>query len=126
MAGQYENVTNTELAILEVLWTGGPATIRQITDRLYPHGKPSHYATVQSLLVRLESKGCVARDRSGFAHVFRATVERAGLIGRRLKDLADRLCEGSMTPLLLHLAQGARLTPSERQMLRRLIDQSGD
>ena len=115
MARQHENVTDTELAILDVLWKEGPTTIRKIADELYPKGKFSEYATVQSLLQRLEAKGYVARDRRSFAHMYRAKVERPVLIGQRLQEVADKLCEGSLTPLLLQLAEGTRLTDEQAQ-----------
>lgn len=120
------NITDAELAVLDVLWTRGPATIRRITDALYPAGRAAHYATVQKLLERLEAKRCVARDRSGFAHVFSAAVERDDVIAERLKAVADRLCEGSLTPLLLQLASATRLSAEERAALRKLIDDSDD
>ena len=118
------NVADAELAILEVLWDQGPATIRQITSKLYPQGSVSAYATVQKLLERLEGKGCVDRDRSGFAHEFNAAVSRRDLIDRRLQDVAEKLCDGSLTPLLMHLTQSTRLSVSERQELRKLLDES--
>ena len=48
-----------------------------LTDRVYPRGGASAYATVQKLLERLEDKECVRRDRSAMAHVFRAAVSCA-------------------------------------------------
>ena len=114
--------TDTELAILNVLWGSGAATIRQITAELYPAGEAAQYATVQKLLERLESKEFVRRDRSSFAHVFVATIERSDLIGRQLQEMAEKLCQGSLTPLLVHLAGDARLTDSDRRTLRKLID----
>ncbi len=126
MARQHENVTDTELAILDVLWKEGPTTIRKIADELYPKGKFSEYATVQSLLQRLEAKGYVARDRRSFAHMYRAKVERPVLIGQRLQEVADKLCEGSLTPLLLQLAEGTRLTDEQRKVLRKLLDEPRD
>src|SRR5689334_16715955 len=95
-----QDIPDSELAVLEVLWVNGPATIRQLTDALYPSGTVAHYATVQKLLERLEAKGCVERDRSGWAHVFAATIDRDALILRRLQATADRLCGGSLAPLL--------------------------
>ncbi len=86
-----DNVTDTELAILQVLWEEGPATIRQIADRLYPEGTTSEYATVPSLLQRLEVKGYVRRDRRSFAHVFRAKVARERFLDQRLQDLSQLL-----------------------------------
>ena len=122
MARTPRDVTERELAVLQALWDGGPTTIRRLTDVLYPGGGPTHYATVQKLLDRLEGKGCVRRDRSGAAHTFRAFIGRDDLIGRRLRDMAEELCGGSLTPLLTHLMRTKRLTADERRELRSLID----
>jgi predicted transcriptional regulator len=123
MARTPQDVTDTELAVLQVLWDGGPATIRQLTEVLYPGGGAAQYATVQKLLDRLESKGCVHRDRSESAHSFRAAIARDELIGRRLQDVAEKLCGGSLTPLLTHLMRSRPLSARERQELRSLINE---
>ena len=115
-------MTERELAVLQALWDEGPATIRRLTDVLYPGGAAAQYATVQKLLDRLEAKGCVRRDRAGPAHTFAAALGRDELIGRRLRDMADKLCGGSLTPLLTHLIRTRRLTADERRELRWLID----
>jgi predicted transcriptional regulator len=123
MARTPQDITDTELAVLQVLWQEGPATIRRITDALYPGGGQAHYATVQKLLERLEGKGCVRRERAPAAHTFAAAIDRGELIGRRLRAVADKLCGGSLAPLLTHLVRARRLTAKERQELRALIDE---
>ena len=85
------DVTDTELSILEVIWDKESATIRQIADELYHEGTTGEYGAVQSLLERLEAKGYVRRDRSSFAHVFSAAIERSDLIGQRLQALAEKM-----------------------------------
>jgi BlaI family transcriptional regulator, penicillinase repressor len=122
MARTPRDVTERELAVLQALWDAGPTTIRRLTDALYPGGGTTHYATVQKLLDRLEAKGCVRRDRAGPAHMFTAAIGRDDLIGRRLRDMAEELCGGSLTPLLTHLMRTRRLTADERRELRSLID----
>jgi BlaI family penicillinase repressor len=116
------DVTDAELAVLQGLWERGSATIRQLTDALYPGGSTAQYATVQKLLERLEAKGCVGRDRRPWPHVFTPTVGRDDLIGRRLRAVAEKLCGGSLTPLLTHLITVERLSPQERQELRALLE----
>src|SRR5438067_6068314 len=125
MARSPQDVTEKELAVLQVLWDQGPAAIRQITDLLYPDGGTAHYATVQKLLERLEAKGFVTRDRRPAAHTFAAAMGRDDLIGRRLQAMAEQLCGGSLTPLLTHLVKGRRLSARERQDLRDLINELG-
>jgi BlaI family penicillinase repressor len=123
MARTAKDVTEAELAILQVLWDGGPATIRQLTEVLYPEGGASKYATVQKLLDRLSADEYVRRDRTGGINVFAAAVGRDDLIGRRLRTLADKLCGGSLTPLLSHLLNSRPLSAEERNSLRSLIDE---
>jgi BlaI family penicillinase repressor len=122
MGTSIHDVTDAELAILQELWERGSATIRQLTDALYPGGSTAQYATVQKLLERLEAKGCAGRDRQPWPHVFTATVGRDDLIGRRLRAVAEKLCGGSLTPLLTHLMTVESLSPQERQELRALLD----
>jgi BlaI family transcriptional regulator, penicillinase repressor len=126
MARTPQDITEAELAVLQVLWDDGPATIRQLTDVLRPGGGSAQYATVQKLLDRLAAKGYVRRDRSAAAHTFTAAVGRDEVIGRRLRDVAEKLCGGSLTPLLTHLVRTRRLSARERQELRALIDELDD
>ena len=116
------NVTDAELRVLEALWDLGPSTIRKLTDHVYPGGGQSSYATVQKLLDRLEDAGCVARDRSAMTHVFVAAVTRDELIGDQLRAVAERLCGGSVAPLLTHLLKTEALSEAERTELRRLLN----
>jgi|SRR5581483_956889 predicted transcriptional regulator len=117
------DVTDAELAVLQTLWDVGPATIRRLTDTLYPQGTAGQYGTVQKLLERLETKGCVQRDRKPWPHVFQAVIDRETLIGWRLRNMAEQLCGGSMTPLLLHLLKTETFSQEERKELRAFLEQ---
>ena len=114
--------TDAELAILKLLWDGEPLTARAICEQIYPSGTPSDQATVQKLLQRLEQKRLVTRDRSSFAHVFRATVTREALAGDQLEALADKLTDGSLVPFILHAVGSKQLTAEERSEIRRLLN----
>ena len=123
MARTPQDVTDMELAVLQVLWERGPSSRRQITDVLYPGGGPAHFTTVQKLLERLEKKGCVARNDGEGPIVFTAIIDREQLISRRLLDVADKLCGGSLTPLLMNLVRAKPLTPRELQELQDLLQE---
>src|SRR4051812_33315770 len=110
MARPPSEITDAELAVLQVLWELESATIRQLTARIYPGGSPSQYATVQKLLERLECKAFVRRDRGAPVHHFRSCICREELIGRRLRMVAEKLCGGSLTPLLTHLLTNEKLS----------------
>ncbi|MEM7583390.1 MAG: BlaI/MecI/CopY family transcriptional regulator [Acidobacteriota bacterium] len=121
-----KDITKTELELLRSLWQLGPATIRQITDRLYPEGGHSHYATVQSLLGRLEVKDCVTREKQGRVNVFTARVTRRDLVAGRLQETAESLYGGSLRPLLSplvsRLADAGELDEEELATLSRLVE----
>jgi predicted transcriptional regulator len=116
-----EDVTDTELAILQVLWDQGETTRRRITDVLYPGGGEAHYATVQNLLGRLERKGFVRSARDGNVLVFTATVGRDELIRRRLQRLADKLCGGAVAPLVMNLIRSRPLSAPEVEQLSNFL-----
>jgi predicted transcriptional regulator len=116
------DVTDAELAVLEQLWPAPAATIRELTDRLYPGGSVSHYATVQKLLERLGAKRLIERDARAIPHRFSAAVGREDFIGRRVRAMADQLCGGSLAPLLTSLVQTQQLKQTEIDALRELID----
>lgn len=122
MSRRPQDVTDAEREVLRALWEQGPATIRALADELYPGGSTSEYATVQKLLERLSDKGHVSRRADGRQHVWSAAVRREELVARRLRDTADELCDGSLTPLLTQLVSTARLTREELAELRRLVD----
>src|SRR5262249_49495403 len=116
-------ITNAELEVLKVLWEHGPGTVREIDAVLRARGAARAYNTVLTLLQRLEAKGFVASDKSGLAHVFRAAVSRERLLRQPLKDLANRLCEGTPAPRVLARVEGHRSTPQEIEQFRQLLDQ---
>jgi predicted transcriptional regulator len=123
MARTPQDVTEAEMAVLQVLWDGGPATRRQITDVLYPGGAPAHFTTVQKLLERLEAKGFVRKHKAEAGLTFTAKLGRDELIGRRLRHMAEQLCGGSLTPLMMNLVKSRPLTEREVAELLALLDQ---
>lgn len=125
MSPQNIRLTDAEFAVIEPLWEHGPQTIRQLTALLYPGQSTSDYATVQKLLERLEAKECVVRDRSDSPHVFRALLAREDLIDDHLQQIADRLCDGSLVPVLNQLVRRMSLTKGQRADLQKLIEEHG-
>ncbi|MEP0846716.1 MAG: BlaI/MecI/CopY family transcriptional regulator [Phycisphaerae bacterium] len=111
-----------ELEALKVLWDHGPATVRQVLDRLREAGRRVAYTTVQTFLTRLEQKGLVRSDKRGLAHVFRARIRREQVIRSRLKELIDELYDGAAGPLVLQLLRSERLTADEIDALHELIE----
>jgi len=111
-----------ELEVLKVLWDHGPGTVREINDALGRHGHNWAYTTGQTMLNRLEAKGYVRCTKGKPAHVYTAARSREEVLSRRLRDLADELCDGIASPLLHALVEGGRFSREDVDHLRRLID----
>jgi BlaI family penicillinase repressor len=115
-------VTDAELAVLKVLWAGGPLTAKNITEAIYPDGAESEFAAVHSFLQRLERKGLVARDRSSFVHLFTATATPADVLGQELKTLVERMGGDSIAPLIMQLIDQKQLSKKEAAEIRKLLE----
>jgi predicted transcriptional regulator len=123
MSTHHRSVTDTELEILKALWELGEGTVREVLDKLGPQGRGWAYTTAQTLLNRLEEKGCVASKKRGRAFVFRPVFTRDELLGRSLDDLASRVCDGKAMPLLLNLVQSPRFSRREQRRFKQLLDE---
>jgi predicted transcriptional regulator len=121
MTMKLDRITDGELSILQVLWLRGEATSREITTALHEEVTDPKMASVQKLIERLEAKGCVQRDRSERAHRFRPLVSDEQYLRSRLQALADRLCNGTLAPLVTTLLRSKGLSRSEREQLRKLV-----
>lgn len=116
-------VSDAELEVLKVLWASGPATVRDVAAALRKRRRRLAYNTVLTLLSRLREKGYVSTDRRDTAHSFRAAVTREELLGFSLASLADRVCDGTASPLVLALVKGKRFSAEEIAHFRKLLDE---
>lgn len=116
-------LSESELDVLKTLWELGAGTVRELNAALPRKGRNWAYTTVQTLLARLEAKGCVACDREATAHRFRPTVSRDDLLQQRLIALEQDLCEGAAMPLVHALVAGHRFSAEEIAEFRRILDE---
>lgn len=123
MAPIVPSVSDAELDVLKVLWDRGPSTVRDVEASLRKRRRKWAYNTVLTLLSRLKEKGHVVADKSGIAHVFKAAVSRDELLRHGLSELADRVCDGTASPLVHALVQGRRFSSAEIAQFRKLLDQ---
>ena len=115
-------VSDAELEVLKELWTSGPATVRDVAATLRKRRRKLAYNTVLTLLSRLRDKGYVAADRRETAHLFRAVVTRDELLGSSLSALADLVCDGTASPLVLALVRSRKFSADEIAHFRKLLD----
>ena len=108
MAGP--KLTKLELQIMDVLWTRGTASIREIQETFPEKDRPA-YTTIQTTVYRLEGKKAVVRrvKKVGNFHIFEASVSR-DIAQRKLIDDLLALFGGRTQPVMAHLIESARET----------------
>ena len=112
--------TDAELAILRVLWTEGPRTVRQVYDVL-SRGRSLAYTTTLKLLQIMTEKGLVTREEQGQHHVYRARHAEGETQRRLVRDLLERAFGGSTSTLVMQALAAKRTSPDELREIRRLL-----
>jgi BlaI family transcriptional regulator, penicillinase repressor len=102
-------LSKLEFQIMEVLWTKGEASIREVHEAFSEKRKPA-YTTIQTTMYRMEIKGVVERVKKvGNFHIFAATISRDSA-QRRLIDELLSLFGGKTQPVMAHLIDSGKLT----------------
>jgi BlaI family transcriptional regulator, penicillinase repressor len=114
--------TDAELAILRVLWTRGPSTVRQVLDALNEE-RATGYTTALKLLQIMTDKQLVARDESDRTHVYQASFSEADTQRQLVDDLAERAFGGSAMQLVMRALDGRQTSQADLAEIRRLLDE---
>lgn len=116
-------IPDSELDVLRVLWDRQQATVREVLETLRSAGREWSYATVATLLDRLETKGVVTSDRSELAFVYKPAITPQEVQQKRLKNLVEKLYQGEPGLLVLHLLKSHPLDPKQAREVRSLLDE---
>ena len=114
--------TDAELAILRVLWTRGPSTVRQVAAAM---DREAGYTTVLKLLQIMTEKALVTRDESARTHVYAAAYTEDQTQQQLVLDLVERAFDGSAAKLVLQALASKKATPEELDEIRKLLNVRG-
>ena len=112
--------TDSELEILAVLWTTGPATVRQVYE-VISRRRPAQYSTVLKFMQIMAEKGLLLRDVEQRAHVYVAAQSREWTQQQLAGHLLNRAFSGSAKALMIGALSAKKATKAELADLRKLI-----
>jgi predicted transcriptional regulator len=118
--------TELELEILKVIWREGPLPVSRVRDELagFRDLAVTSVTTVMNIMVR---KGYLKKSKSGGSFVYTARVSEAATARRMLKDVVDRVFDGSAAALVAGLLKTADLDEAELREIQGMLDrQKGD
>jgi predicted transcriptional regulator len=113
--------TDSELAILTILWERGACTVRQVHEAL-AGTRDTGYTTTLKLMQIMADKGLVTRNESARTHVYAAMASEEQTQQQLVKDLVDRAFGGSAAALVMQALNAEGATPAELREIRKLID----
>ena len=116
--------TDAELAILRVLWSKGPSTVRQVHSVMVA-SRELGYTTVLKLLQIMTDKGLTTRAALGLQHVYTARRTEQDTQRQLLKDLLDRAFDGSTSLLVMQALASTAASPDELREIKRLLAAAG-
>jgi predicted transcriptional regulator len=114
--------TPSELEILQILWSRGPSTVREIHDVLAKE-KNVGYTSALKLLQIMTTKGIVKRTEDQRAHVYSANQPAEKTKQQFAADVLKRVFAGSTSQLMQHVLSGKRGSKKEIEEIRRMLDE---
>ena len=113
--------TEAELAILNILWTSGPATVREVHDAL--SAKQIGYTTVLKQMQVMAEKGLLERSERFRSHVYGATLPKEHTQQQLAGNLLQRAFDGSASNLVLGALSSKKVSATELAEIRQILDQ---
>ena len=107
---------------MKVVWRLESATVRDVYEALRAE-RTIAYTTVMTMMRILEEKGYLKKAASSDrAYLYMSTKPQQQVLGAMVRDFVDRVFDGASESLLLHLAKDNKLTPKQRKIVQKLID----
>jgi predicted transcriptional regulator len=115
--------TESELEILQILWTKGLATVREVHEEL-AKSKDVGYTTTLKLMQIMHEKGLVKREDSMRTHVYQAAVNKEKTQRHLLSKMIDSLFGGSPTQLVIQALgdDNHKASPEEIEKIQALLN----
>jgi predicted transcriptional regulator len=114
-------LTDLENQIMSAVWNGGPSSVEAVHLAVSKKYRLKE-ATVRTLLRRLEQKGYLRHDVEGRSFIYRAIEPARGLAARAVRQIIDRLCQGSMEELVTGMVDADVLSDRELDQLAQFVE----
>ena len=114
--------TEAELEILNVLWAQGPATVREVHEKL-ALTKDTGYTTTLKLMQNMLEKKLVSRNADSKVHVYTAIVDKEQAQGQMVQKMIDSMFNGSAMQLVMQALGNHKTTKKELDQIKEYLEQ---
>lgn len=109
-----------ERRIMEALWGLGEASVADVLGRL---SDGQAYATVKTVMERMERKGLLARAKVGRAYKYRPVLSRSELESQASRSVIEGLWRSFGSAAVVQFAQTLREDPERLSELKALLEE---
>jgi predicted transcriptional regulator len=111
-----------ETEVMDEMWRLRRATVRELMDAVNAGSrKPRAYTTYMTIMVRLETKGLLERERQGKTDTYWPRLDREAYLEQRAQAEVQQLVAEYGDHALVHFARAMQtLDPARMRALRRL------
>lgn len=116
------SLTELQLAVMQVLWSQGEATVLDVQKQLH---RPLAQSTVATMLSRMEKRGLVTHRVEGRQYVYSASVTEPDVRRSMIADvssLTDDLFDGDVAAIMSHLLTARDVDQGELARIKALIE----
>ena len=117
---QRRELSESEWAVMKVVWDEGPMAMGDVYDRLAgPHDWA--YSTVKTLVRRMVAKGWLDAKRVGNSFLYRAAVPKGKAVRSAVEEFSDRVLDGLLSPFVAYYAEQKELSPEDLDQLDEIL-----
>ena len=109
-------LTDLQQAILDFLWSNGPATADAIREGIRRQ-HPLKDSSIRTLLRRLEARGFLSHTVDGKVFVYAAGMPSQQVAVSAIRQVIQRFCSGSVETLLVGMVDENVLSVAELERL---------
>lgn len=114
--------TDSELEILQILWSKQYATVREVHEELAKN-KEAGYTTTLKLMQIMHDKGLVTRDSSAKTHVYKACISRKQAQKSALDKILSTVFKGSTADLVIQALGNHKASKDEIDAIKKYLSQ---
>ena len=107
-----DRITQSEEAIMNLLWKHGSLSIMQLVQEL-EESKHWSKQTIVSFLRRMEEKGTVKYEQKGRTKYYYATIDKDDVVQKETKGILNRFFGGKWGTMVSYMAKETQLSDED-------------
>jgi BlaI family penicillinase repressor len=113
-------LTDLDNEVMRAVWDLGPCSVEAVHQAISPN-RDLKEGTTRTLLRRLEQKGYLKHVEKDRAYIYSAVEPARSLAARAVRQIIDRLCQGSVEELVSGLVESKVMSKDELDRLEKYV-----